>query len=45
MEDTNEVLEPSQAWWSSKPSSALKLQKLDGLVWETELSSFDVTVS
>jgi hypothetical protein len=39
------VLEPSQVRWSSKPSSALKPQKSDGLVWETGLSDFEVTVS
>jgi hypothetical protein len=39
------VLELSQTRWSSKPSSTLKPQKLDGPVWETGLSSFEVTVS
>jgi hypothetical protein len=39
------VLELSQTRWSSKPSSTLKPQKLDGPVWETGLSGFEVTVS
>jgi hypothetical protein len=40
-----EVLEPSRARWSSKPSSGLRLQKSDGPVWETRLSSFEVAAS
>jgi hypothetical protein len=39
------VPELSREWWSLKPSSALKPQKLDDPVWKTGLFGFELTVS
>jgi hypothetical protein len=43
--DTDEVLVPSRAWWSSKSSSALKPEIPDDLVWETRQSGLAAIVN